>query len=253
MGGLIVTLLAEKYPDQYAGAFAECGVVAGAPTAWRYVFDVRRLFDYFYPGVLPGNALGVPADWMPGPADATRALAAMSADMSGALAIAKIDQTPIQSATAAELRNGILDVLTVHAFEVNDFIERGHGRPPVSSSTFTSTGVSSPLDPALIESINVNTLHFEAAPDAAAQIDHYVPSGDLRIPVTTFTTARDPRLPPTLSELIYQGRVDAAGKTEMLFRQQVVRYGHCNFTAAERLTAFLDFVRRTNLKSSVTP
>jgi pimeloyl-ACP methyl ester carboxylesterase len=254
MGGLIAVLLAEKYADQYAGAFAECGVVAGPLIAWRYAFDLRRLFDYFYPGVVPGSALGVPPDWVPGPADATRATVAMTADMTGALAIAKIDQTPIQFATPAELRAGIVDVLTLHAFEVNDFMQRAHGRPPVSSSTFTSTGANgSALDPALLESINANTLHYDASPDAAVLIGHQEPTGDLRIPVTIFTTSRDPRLPPVLNELIYQSRVDAAGKSDLLLRRQVSRFGHCNFTAAERAKGFTDFVAWADSKGSTAP
>lgn len=245
LGGLIGVMLAEKYSDQYAGVFAECGAVSGASIALRYLFDVRRLFDYFYPGLLPGNALGVPEEWHPGPDDANRVQAAMVADMSGALAIAKIDQTPLQFASPAELRAAIIDVLTVHSFEVNDVMQRAHGRPPVTSSTFTATDATgSPrLDPALLESINANTLHFEAASDAANFAAHsYDPTGDLRIPVMTLTTSRDPRLPPALNELVYQSRVDAAGRSDMYLRRQLSRYGHCNFTADERLNGFLDFV-----------
>src|SRR5438876_1143716 len=60
MGGLIALKLAESYPTQYDGVLAECGVLGGSFARFRYMFDVRLLFDFFYPGVLPGGVLGMP-------------------------------------------------------------------------------------------------------------------------------------------------------------------------------------------------
>jgi pimeloyl-ACP methyl ester carboxylesterase len=256
LGGLVGVMLAEKFPGQYTGTFAECGLVSGSPRAFSYLFDVRRLFDFFYPGVLPGNAIGVPADWEPSPSDASRVQSAMVADMSGAFAIAKIDQTPVPFTTAAELRAALLDLLTVHAFEVNDIMLRSHGQPPVSSSTFTSTNTNPALrlDEGLLQSINANALHFESAPNGAKFAEHYYdPSGDLRIPVMTLTTTRDPRLPAVMNDLVYQERVDAAGKSDFLSRRQIARFGHCNFTLNERLNSFLDFVRWAESKGVSAP
>lgn len=239
LGGLIAIMLAEKYPEQYDGVLAECPVVEGSTIAFRYLFDVRRLFDYFYPGILPGNALGVPPEWTPSPSDADRVGAAMDRDTTVALAMAKTDQVPIQFARYSEFRAGMIDLLTVHAFEVNDILQRSHGGPPVSSSMFTSSDPSLPLD-----AINATTLHYDAAPDAANFAAHeYDPSGKLHIPVLMLTTSRDPRLPPSLNELVYQQRViDAAGSSAMLQRRQVPAFGHCAFKAADRANALLDVV-----------
>jgi len=256
LGGLVGVMLAEKYPGQYAGILAECGLVSGTPSGFSYLFDVRRLFDVFYPGVIPGSALGVPGDWQPSPSDASRVQNAMIADMSGALAIAKIDQTPLQFANPAELRAAILDVLTVHAFEVNDIMRRSHGEPAVSSSIFTSTNTNPALrlDLGLLESINANALHFEAAPQAATFAENYYnPTGDLRIPLMTLTTTRDPRLPAAVNDLVYEGRVAAAGRSEFLVRRQIARFGHCNFTANERLNSFLDLVSWAASKEVAAP
>ena len=253
MGGLIGLLLAEKYPEQYSGLFAECGNVRGSLNSWRYYFALRRLIDYFYPGLLPGNALGVPPNWQITPADTHRINLVLQSDMRGALAIRQIDQTPIQplAASDAELRQAIIDFLIFHSFEVNDLMERAHGRPPVSSSTFTSAT----LDPALLESINENTLHFEAAPDAQNFLANaYDPTGDLRVPVMTFMNLQDPLLPPSLNELVYQSRVDAAGRSDMYVRNHsVTRYGHCAAKLPERLKAFLAFVRWAEAKTSTEP
>ena len=253
MGGLIGLMLAEKYPDQYSGLFAECGNVRGALNSWRYYFDLRRLIDYFYPGLLPGNALGVPPHWQITPADTHHINLVLQGDMTGARAIRQIDQTPIQPATAsdAELRQAIIDFLIFHSFEVNDVMERAHGRPPVSSSTFTS----STLDPDLLESINESTLHFEAAPDAQNFLANaYDPTGDIRVPVMTFMNSQDPLLPPSLNELVYQSRVDAAGRSDMYLRKHsVTRYGHCAAKLPERLNAFLAFVRGAEATTAPAP
>lgn len=253
MGGLIGLMLAEKYPEQYAGLFAECGNVRGSLNSWHYYFALRRLVDYFYPGLLPGNALGVPPNWQITPADTHRISLVLQNDMRGALAIRQIDQTPIQPLTAsdAELRQAIIDFLIFHSFEVNDLMERTHGRPPVSSSTFTS----STLDPTLLESINENTLHFEATPDAQNVLANaYDPTGDVRIPIMSFMNVQDPLLPPSLNELVYQSRVDAAGRSDMYMRNHsVTRYGHCTAKLPERLKAFLDFVHLAESRTATEP
>ena len=253
MGGLIGLMLAEKYPEQYSGLFAECGNVRGSLNSWRYYFDLRRLIDYFYPGLVPGNALGVPTDWQLTPADTHRISLVLKNDMTGALAIRQIDQTPIQPLTATndELRQAILDFIIFHSFEVNDLMERAHGRPPITSSTFTS----STLDPALVQSINDGTLHFEATPDAHNFLANaYDPTGDVRIPVMTFMNRQDPLLPSVLNDLVYQSRVDAAGRSDMFVRNySVTRYGHCGAKLPERLNAFLNFVRSAELTSASVP
>ena len=75
------------------------------------------LIDYFYPNLLPGNALGVPPNWQITPADTHRINLVLQGDMRGALAIRQIDQTPIQPLTAsdAELRQAIIDFLIFHS------------------------------------------------------------------------------------------------------------------------------------------
>jgi pimeloyl-ACP methyl ester carboxylesterase len=61
-GGLIATMLVEKYPETYAGGLALCGPLAGTSFQVAHLADVRVLFDYFYPEVFPFGALDVPDD-----------------------------------------------------------------------------------------------------------------------------------------------------------------------------------------------
>src|SRR3982751_4105998 len=60
LGGLVALELGERFPRQYDGVLSMCGMVGGTPRELQYVGDVRALFDFYYPGVLPGNVISVP-------------------------------------------------------------------------------------------------------------------------------------------------------------------------------------------------
>ena len=60
LGAQVAQGLAETYPGQYNGALAMCGVLGGTKLQIDYVGHTRALFDVFYPGVLPGNAMSMP-------------------------------------------------------------------------------------------------------------------------------------------------------------------------------------------------
>src|SRR5438445_787174 len=59
--------LVERYPKQYDGALSMCGVVGGSTDEVQYLANARILFDYFFPGVMPGDAFHSPTlDFSPG-------------------------------------------------------------------------------------------------------------------------------------------------------------------------------------------
>lgn len=60
MGAAVVLRLAEENPQLFDGVLPMCGIVGGAQMELDYLFNVRVLFDYFYPGVIPGDAVNVP-------------------------------------------------------------------------------------------------------------------------------------------------------------------------------------------------
>jgi pimeloyl-ACP methyl ester carboxylesterase len=235
MGSLIALKLAEAFPTQYDGVVAECGVIGGSFARFRYMLDTRLLFDYFYPGVLPGNALAVPNGLNLTTDVRAPAKAAMLANMDGARQLAQIAETPVPFANDQELEASIEDQLFRHAREINDIMARGHGEPPVDREDYTSAT----LNPAVIADINATVPRFSAGTYAAHYSEqYYEPDGDLRIPVLTLYTQRDPALPASLSELLYQSRVTAAGHADMFRRQQAsVAYGHCTGKLPDRISA----------------
>ena len=93
MGGLITIKLIEDYPGAFAGALPSRTVAGGARRQFDYVGNTRALFDFFYPGVLPGTAGEVPPGLDITQAIVLPAVAAMQRDPAAAFTIGSINQT----------------------------------------------------------------------------------------------------------------------------------------------------------------
>jgi hypothetical protein len=236
MGSLIAINLAESFPTQYDGVVAECGILGGSLARFQYMLDVRSMFDFFYPGMLPGGTLSYPDDLPPERAD-TLARDAMLASMEGARQIAKIVQTPVPGISDAELRRALANQLFRHAREVNDIMVRGHGEPPVGNRNVTYTG---DLDPATLAAINASVSRYDAGRYAAHYAEqYYEPTGRLRSPVVSLYTPRDMAQPQVLNQDLYQQRLASAGASAF-FTQLAsdVAFGHCSATLDFRVKAY---------------
>ena len=60
-GGLVATLLAERSPELFSSALAACAPIGSFRQQINYAGDFRALFDYYFPGVLPGSPVDMPA------------------------------------------------------------------------------------------------------------------------------------------------------------------------------------------------
>jgi hypothetical protein len=76
-------------------------------------------------------------------------------------------------------------------------------------------------------------------PDGLSQVP--VISGDIGVPVLTLHNLGD-LFVPVHNEIVYADRVESHGKAEQLVQRAIRGVGHCDFTAAELSTAFLDLV-----------
>ncbi|HEY5022022.1 MAG TPA: hypothetical protein VII30_05960, partial [Gemmatimonadaceae bacterium] len=103
LGALVALDLGERFPQQYDGVLAMCGMVGGTPLELQYAGDVRALFDTYYPGVLPGNVISVPST--PPTVAEVQALVigAITANPLGLFAIASTAQTPLAFAPMGSL------------------------------------------------------------------------------------------------------------------------------------------------------
>jgi len=243
MGGLIAIKLVETYPGKFVGLLAACPVSGGLRPELDYFANVRVLFDLFYPGVLTGTLVDVPAD-----IDVTSdiilpAIAAMSANLTGASTIARITQTPVPFASGAELIQSIVTAL-VGASNYPHVLSLTHGRPFFDNSDTDYTGA---LPAMVLQSINASVQRFSASPAGLNYVDqNYTPTGDLEIPALTISTFRDP-LAPGFHRDLYGAAVAAAGNSNLLVQHTVPGtangYGHCTFTSQELVTAFSQLVQ----------
>jgi len=250
--------LIEKYPKQYDGALMACGMLAGTPRELQFVGDVRALFDYYYPGVLPGDAINVPDGYVPSVAQvAALVQPAVIANPLGLFAIASTAQTPlayvpgnvtVAGVSQSTLVQSLIVALWYQLIGTPDVVDRTHGHSPYDNSGVTYT-LGTPVVPALapvltaaIAGSNAGVDRFTSPPDAQNLLaKYYVPTGDLEIPVITVHNLWD-YLVPYFHEPAFQQIVQSAGATDMLLQRAVPDYGHCSNTAFRTavVQSFLD-------------
>jgi hypothetical protein len=226
-------MLAEKNPKLFDGALPMCGLVGGGPLQVEYLLNLRVLFDFFYPGVIPGTAFEIP-QWLDFEAHVVPAVTlAISTNPAPAIEMAGVDQLEIQNASIPELIGSILSGLYYNIVGTEDLLGRTHGRIMVGN---TNTVYMGSMDD---DALNADVQRYEATPDAANYLDHwYQPSGKLAVPVVTLHTTRDGAV-PFFHEVAYAGLVSATGRSDMLLQLPVDAFGHCAFTIPEQVGAFL--------------
>jgi len=237
LGGLITLALAEKYPTQYQGALPMCGVVGGTRRELQYIGDVRALFDYYYPNVLPGDAGSLPIITNLNAQILGPAQAAIMANPTNAIIMANIGQTPLPGINPTEIITSLLTAVGFHARGLADITDRAQGRVPYGNDDVTYTSI--PFNP-LMPALNAGVQRFTLAPNASQWLEHnYEPTGALGIPVITLHTTRDPVV-PIFHEGILAVKVDGTGSSANLLQRSVNRYGHCTFQLSEMTGALND-------------
>ncbi|HET8922360.1 MAG TPA: hypothetical protein VFN26_05110 [Candidatus Acidoferrum sp.] len=240
LGSLVLTKLVEKYPGQYNGALATCGPLGGGTPEVKYMADERILFDFFFPGVLQGDAFHTPTvDFSPGSPAFNQVLAALIAGFADFrtqqfFATANLQVNPFDP--PAEIPTEIvISGLTGAGFSArftNDLLNHTHGHIPYDNTGVVYSGSAN--DAAL----NAGVERFTSSPDAVQYLEtNYDPTGQLELPFLTLHTVADPEV-PFFHEALYAAKVAAAGASDRLVQRTVKRYGHCNFKVAEIMNSF---------------
>lgn len=263
LGGLIALELGERFPRQYDGVLAMCGMVGGTPRELQYVGDVRALFDFYYPGVLPGNVISVPTPPMTVQQVQARVVAAITPTPTnpgaalGLFAIASTAQTQLAYAPVGSLGNpssiafqtlvgSLVTALYYQLLGTPDVVDRTHGHSPYDNRSVTYAPGTLALPAAALEPVirsmiaasNGGVARYDITPDAQNYLTtNYLPAGDFQIPVMTVHNFWDPLVPffhePALADL-----ASAGGGSANLVQRTVMNYGHCNFSTATVVSSF---------------
>jgi len=230
-GGVITTLLVEQSPELFSGALAVCGPIGDFQQQVDYFFDFRVLFDYFFPGAIPGSPINIPPevidDWETLYTPAIRAALAANPGAAGQLISAS--KAPIDRADPSTIESTTLNLLWYNIFATNDAITKFGGNPYGNRNRWYR-GSSNDLQ------LNRQVQRFSADPVALAEVANYETSGNVTIPLVTLHTSGD-EIVPFWHELFYLSKVHTQGRGSVT-PIPIFRYGHCNFTANEMLAAF---------------
>ncbi len=229
-GGLVTTLAVEQAPEVFSGGLATCGPVGDFRRQIDYLGDFRVLFDYFFPGVIPGDPIDPPAisqrqwetEYVP---DITAAFLAHPARLDTLLRVARAPYDPNEPQTKIETALG---VLWYNVFATADARAKLGGNPYDNSRRlYLGSGNDFWL--------NLLVDRFHADPAALAAIeDGYQTSGRLDAPLVTLHTTADP-IVPYWHEPLYSLKALRSGLLHT--NLPVFRYGHCSFRAEEALVA----------------
>jgi pimeloyl-ACP methyl ester carboxylesterase len=217
MGGMLTVMTIEQSPDNYAGGLDLCGAAQDTPTLFTRAFDLRALFDYYFPGALP-NPAKVPADY----------------EMSEKLGekVANLLQSKPQAAAALRRFGGIhankdlIDDLLFGTWVLKDIERRAGGNPFDNRNTIYTAGTNNNL-------VNDGVKRYAADPGALAYLQrYYTPTGRLTRPVLAIHTTYDPLVPPLVPGA-YSQLARTAGAGDFFVVQYVKHDGHCNITPEE--------------------
>jgi pimeloyl-ACP methyl ester carboxylesterase len=245
-GGLVASLAAEREPARVAGALAGCGPIGSFRAQLDYIGDFRVVFDYFFPGVLPGSAVDVPssvqAEWTSRFVPAI--LAALGSDPDAARQLIAVTGASVAADDIASIGETTIGLLWYNVFGTADARARLGGQPFENAARVYS---GSSNDAAL----NGGVARYQADPAALESLASFETTGSLEVPVVTIHTTGDPVI-PFQQEALYAEKVGRAGATAMLSQISVTRAGHCTFQAPEILGAFVSLWQKIGAAPAAT-
>jgi pimeloyl-ACP methyl ester carboxylesterase len=245
LGSAVVINLAERFPEHYSGALPMCGLLGGSPLEVEYVGNSRVLFDYFFPGVIPGTLLHTPLlPYDPGVPPLNLGDAVEEALVNGLNPVINptlptlqlADVLGLEAASPTEIIAGLVEVLGFDVRYLDDLLARTNLASPYENRFIWYRG-----------SLNDKALNAGVERVAGTQegfeylLRYYQPTGLVRIPTVTLHTTRDP-LVPYWHEAVYRYLATEKHRERLLVQQSVDRFGHCEFEDSEIAHAFAGLV-----------
>jgi pimeloyl-ACP methyl ester carboxylesterase len=219
MGGFLTMAILERQPTSYLGGLPLCGPLA-APTTFmaRGLFDFLVLYEYFFPGILPGLKDPLPST------DPKESIAKVKAAMDDAPA--KSDQLR-RTMNGGNLTNEEVARDLVFGLGLLAELQKRAGGFPFDNRSILYSG--SDDDNALNDKVK----RYAADAAAAKYVrTFYTPTGKIQQPMLAIHTTRD-QLVPSWMPNTYATLAEQAGTADLFVQQWVKRVGHCTMTPAE--------------------
>jgi pimeloyl-ACP methyl ester carboxylesterase len=241
-GGLVTTLAIERYPELWSGGLSLCGPCGDFQRQINYYGNFRVLFDYFFPGVLPGNVLDVPDEmilnWETVYVPAI--LQAISQDPVSTLKLLNTAQAPYDPSDPNSIVQTVLGVLRYNLF-IRDAIIKLGGQP-FDNQDYVYSGKGSATED---RQLNLEVQRVTADKEATKNIKkYYETKGIIKKPLVKSHTTSDP-IALFWNLTSYQDKVPN-GKSALFEAIPVQRYGHCTFTEAEAVAVFSQLVQKVD-------
>lgn len=226
MGGFLTMVLVESFPDVYDAGLPLCGPLGAA--TWfmeRQPFDLRVVFDYYFPDALLPNPAQVPPSFE------------MSKELNER--IEKLIESKPEKAKILRRWSGIhtnkelAGTVVFFTYILMDLEQRGGGNPFDNRNIIYS---GTPDDNALNDGVK----RYAGNPRAIQYLHtYYTPTGRLTRPMLAIHTTYDPLVPPWVPNA-YSLLTQQMG-TENLFVQQYVKHdGHCAINNTEVARGFAE-------------
>ncbi len=245
-GGAVTALSAERSADIFDAGLSLCGPIGDFRRQINYWEDFRVLYDYFFPGTLPGDAVNVPPQLIAGWDSVYQplVLAKLAADPRAAAQLIRTSKAPIDLKDPTTAGTTTAGILWYNVFATEDGKQQFGGNP---YDNLTRVYGGSLNDTAL----NAGVDRFAADPAALVALGPYNTAGNPGIPLVTLHTTGDP-IVPYWHEQYYRMKLRANGNTEVT-QIPIHRYGHCSFTTDEVLVGFSLMVAKATGQQMYVP
>lgn len=236
-GGIITALSLEQHPDIFSAGLAACGPIGDFPMQINYFGDARATFQYFFPGVIPGDPFNpdpaLTAVWHQYYDLVVEPIVFDPANRSRLDQWVRVARMPFEEANYLEtVRDSVRDALRYSVVNLRDAAQTIGGFPFDNTRRIYSGSDSDFF-------LNLLVPRMAADPAALATMrSSYQTTGVLSRPLVTLHTLKDQQV-PYLHEQLYALKTFASGS--YLTRHlniPVPRFEHCNFTPDEVLVSF---------------
>jgi pimeloyl-ACP methyl ester carboxylesterase len=233
LGGAITALSTERFPEIYDGGLAACGPVGDFGKQLDYVADFRVVFDYFFPGLIPGTPGEVPPEVLEnwGSRYVPRIKETLRAQPNLRKQLLRVTHAPSSFFDPSTEERTVLDLLYFSVFGSADAISRLGGSPFDNRFRFYR-GSANDID------LNLKVRRFAPNPTAVNELEaNYQTSGGLARPLVTLHTTGDPVV-PYWHERLYSFKAWFNGSAGLHSNVPSYRYGHCEFGPFDVVMSF---------------